>query len=116
MSEKLNNNISEFPQFDDESKTAAELIAEQSEELEQENDRKLMEAIAEAREKGKEDFDVTEFAKYYRGDPLTGEQINEDTDEKVIEGFMSGYYLDFPDINNVADYARELNKYHNSLE
>ncbi len=71
--------------------------------------------VEEARQRGKADFNYNEFAKFYRADTLTGEDLKQASDA-AIERFRRDYYLRFPDVMNSKDYAIKLNELRRDAE
>ena len=77
-------------------------------EQEERNRQHLAEVIQAATEQGKEPFDFAKFVEIYwqkdaQSNGLTGQESS-----SVVEDFMRRYYLDYPNVMTMADFARTL--------
>jgi len=77
-------------------------------EQEVQEQQRLEEMIQAAIKQGKEPFDFAKFVEMYwqkdvQNDGLTGQESS-----MVVEDFMKQYYLDYPSVMTMADFARVL--------
>ena len=71
---------------------------------------KLKKAIAKAEERGKQPFDFKEFAKLYLHDTGSCELYSGDEPEAIQQEYSSMYYIDYPAVMTVKEFARVLNE------
>jgi hypothetical protein len=96
-----------YPAYLSDSGHATELT-EQGAELMRQNAERLAAKIKAATEQGKEPFDYARFVEMYwykdiQSDGLTGQES-----QATINSFIRRYYLDYPDMMTMADFARAL--------
>lgn len=87
-----------------------------AERKEREKAERLQRIISEAEEKGKETFDYKKFVESYWRKDAFFEPLNGDEDEKMAEHYKKSYYLDFPDVMTIEEFALALEKRNESLE
>lgn len=83
-------------------------IAMAAERKEREKQEQLGYAISEAEKNGKETFDYAVFAEsYWRKNAFT-EPLSGDEPEKMQESYREEYYLDFPEVMSIKEFAGKL--------
>lgn len=71
---------------------------------------RLQEAIKKAEENGKEPFDFPRFTEFYFHDTGDCERLPKDAPANVQSYYRRMYYVDYPEVMTVVDYARLLNR------
>ena len=71
---------------------------------------RLQEAIKQSEAHGKETFDFPRFAELYLHDTGDCQQLQADAPEEVQGHYRRMYYVDYPAVMTVAEYADLLNR------
>lgn len=90
-------------------------IAMDAAKKEREKSERLKKAIAEAEQIGKETFNYKKFADSYWRKNAFSEQLDGDEAIAVVQRYKEEYYLEFPNVKTVEEFAAELEKRDESL-
>lgn len=71
---------------------------------------RLADAKAKAHAEGKEPFDFAKFAGVYPHDTGSCERLRPDEPACVQEQYVLEYYLDYPEIRTVEEFAEFLDR------
>lgn len=82
---------------------------------EHEKKERLDRAIADAKQNGKEAFDYKKFTDSYWRKNAFAEPLQGDETEAMVQHYKEEYYLEFPDVQTVEEFAVELEKRDESL-
>ena len=83
---------------------------------EREKKERLGRAIVDAEQSGKEAFDYKKFTDSYWRKNAFSHQLQGEEDEKTAQHYKEEYYLEFPNIKTIEEFAAELEKRDESLE
>lgn len=72
-------------------------------------DQLLAQTIKKAEASGKEPFDFAVFATKYVHDTGDCEQFTAGASDSTKRHYTRMYYLDYPEIKTIADFAKKLN-------
>ena len=114
----MENNTSDFNQStppEQQSPTENWDIAMAAARKEQEKKNRLEKAIAEAEQNGKEIFNYNKFVDSYWRKNAFSAQLQGNESEAMIQHYKEEYYLEFPDIKTIEEFAAELEKRDESL-
>lgn len=75
---------------------------------EQERETKLQEIISEATARGKETFDYQRFVDSYWRKSSFSTPLNGNESKRMINAYRRRYYMDFPSIMTIEEYAHAL--------
>jgi len=77
--------------------------------LNRENELAIRDRVVEAisNNPNKEPFNYAKFVElYWRKDPQG--DLRGDEDESIVDRYVERYYLDFPDVNTIEEFAKNL--------
>lgn len=83
--------------------------------IESERQRLLEKMIAEAEKSGKEIFDYKVFTDYYWRNSAFSEELNGDEAEATVYYYREKYYLDYPEVKTLKDFAKKLEEVDRAL-
>ena len=76
----------------------------------------LEQTIAEAEQNGKESFDYQKFVQSYWRKSTFSKQLTGNENNSMIEHYKEEYYLEFPNVRTIEEFALELEKRDEALD
>lgn len=73
-------------------------------------EQRLHDAMAQAEQSGKEPFDFPTFTELYFHDTGDCERLKPDAPASIQNYYKRMYYVDYPEVTTVAEYAKMLNQ------
>lgn len=90
-------------------------LAIELEKMESERQKLLKKMITEAKNNGKEVFDYKVFTDYYWRNNAFSKELSGDEAEATVYYYREKYYLDYPEVKTLKDFAKKLEEVDRAL-